>query len=270
MFLRQSGGLGTEHERVVFLEVNRRRRCVAALVVSAKIRSRLSSFRQDCQSAWTRTLRVLVVVETGALQLPVVHGEAERLHQVQARAGVGREPDHIARIGRDLRMHEDDVEHQCGTGGKVRATTQFTTRAAPARFRVAAISSSVAPVVMTSSSTAIFAPSRSRGQWNASRTFFARSARGSSACAGVSRLRSQSSGASRAPVARASAAADFERLVVAALAQAAGRQRNGQDEIHVRLPAAAFATAVCAKNGASASSAAELERVHQHVGRESA
>ncbi len=56
----------------------------------------------------------LVVVEPGALELAVIHGEAERLDQVQARAGVRREADHVAGVRRDLGMDEDDVEHQCG------------------------------------------------------------------------------------------------------------------------------------------------------------
>src|SRR5207237_10541858 len=88
--------------------------------------------------------RELVIVEAGALQLPVVHRIAEGLDEVQARAGVGREPDYIAAVRRDLGVHEDDVNH-----GGVLATIQFTTRSAPERLSVRAISSSVAPVVMT-------------------------------------------------------------------------------------------------------------------------
>mmetsp|Transcript_62038 Transcript_62038/g.146938 ORF Transcript_62038/g.146938 Transcript_62038/m.146938 type:complete len:224 (+) Transcript_62038:840-1511(+) len=56
-------------------------------------------------------LGVLVVVEAGTLQQPVLHREAQGLDQVQGAAGVGREPDHIAGVGRDLRMDEDDLEH---------------------------------------------------------------------------------------------------------------------------------------------------------------
>src|SRR5205814_10715762 len=107
----------------------------------------------------------LVIVEAGALQLPVVHRIAERLDEVQARAGVGREPDYIAAVRRDLGVHEDDVNH-----GGVLATIQFTTRSAPERLSVRAISSSVAPVVMTSSTTATVAPISARVQRKAPRT----------------------------------------------------------------------------------------------------
>ena len=37
-------------------------------------------------------VRHLVIVEPGALQLLVVHGKSERLHQMQASAGVGGKP----------------------------------------------------------------------------------------------------------------------------------------------------------------------------------
>ena len=55
---------------------------------------------------------VLVVVQPGAAQLPVVQREPERLDQVQPRAGVGAQPDHVAGVGRDLGRMQDDVEHR--------------------------------------------------------------------------------------------------------------------------------------------------------------
>ncbi len=57
----------------------------------------------------------------------------------------------------------------------VRAITRFSTRVAPARLSTRASSFRVAPVVMTSSSTATLAPERSTLHRNAPRTFFARS-----------------------------------------------------------------------------------------------
>jgi hypothetical protein len=57
-------------------------------------------------------VRHLVIVEPGALQLPVFHGEAERLDQMQARAGIGREADHVAGVRRDLRRVEHDLKHE--------------------------------------------------------------------------------------------------------------------------------------------------------------
>jgi hypothetical protein len=53
-----------------------------------------------------------VVVEAGALELAVAEREPERLDQVQLGAGVRREPDHVARVGRDLGMDEHDREHR--------------------------------------------------------------------------------------------------------------------------------------------------------------
>src|SRR6185295_10516706 len=133
--------------------------------------------------------------EARAPQLAVFHGEAQRLDQVQARAGVGGQPDHVAGVGRNLRIDQDDVEHQVRTGsvGKVRATTQFTTRVAPAFLSTEAISFSVSPVVMTSSTTATLDPRSARVHWNAPRTLRRRSSKGRSICAGVSRARTQRS-----------------------------------------------------------------------------
>ena len=82
----------------------------------------------------------------------------ERLHQVQRAAAVRTQADHVAGVGRDLGLNENDRRHgariQSAPGGSVRATTQFSTRAAPARLSVPANSASDAPVVITSSTTA--------------------------------------------------------------------------------------------------------------------
>jgi hypothetical protein len=79
-------------------------------------------------------LGVLVVVEAGAPQVAVVHREAQRLDQVQGAAGVGREADHVAGVGRDLGRDEHDVEHArivaVQPGASVRASTTAATRAA--------------------------------------------------------------------------------------------------------------------------------------------
>ena len=64
--------------------------------------------------AWRANVGVLVVVEPGAAQQLVVHRKAERLHQVQRAAGVGRQPDHVAGVGRDLGFDQDDAEHGRG------------------------------------------------------------------------------------------------------------------------------------------------------------
>src|SRR5262249_16947251 len=122
----------------------------------------------------------LVVVEPGALEAAVVHGKAERLDEVEPTAGVRREPDDVAGIRRDLRLDEDDVEHQAGGSG--RATTQVTPPAAPPPLSVSASPATAAPVVMTSSTTATVAPVSARLQPKAPRTLRRRSSHGSSVC----------------------------------------------------------------------------------------
>src|SRR5207302_681781 len=55
--------------------------------------------------------REIVVVQPGPAQLGVLEGEAERLDQMQVRAGTGGHADRVTRVGGDARCHEDDVEH---------------------------------------------------------------------------------------------------------------------------------------------------------------
>src|SRR5262245_1535435 len=133
----------------------------------------------------------LVIVEPGAPELPILHREAERLDEMKPAAGVRCQANDISGVGRDLGLNEDDVEHQ--DGGSVRATTQFTTRAAPARLRVCAISSRVAPVVMTSSTTATVAPPSGLRQEKAPRTLLRRSSQGSPICGAPSISRTHAS-----------------------------------------------------------------------------
>lgn len=53
----------------------------------------------------------LGVIHAGALQLLLRQIEAERPHQVQAAAGIGREAHDIAGVRGDFRLVEDDIEH---------------------------------------------------------------------------------------------------------------------------------------------------------------
>ena len=84
----------------------------------------------------------VVVVETRARECAVGEEKAERLHEMEPAAGVCAQAQHVARVRRDLGLVEDDVEHAgirragISVQGQVRATTQFSTRAAPARFSV--------------------------------------------------------------------------------------------------------------------------------------
>ena len=56
--------------------------------------------------------RVFVIVETGALELAIAQGEAERLDEVQFRARIRREADDVARVRRDFRVHQYDRNHR--------------------------------------------------------------------------------------------------------------------------------------------------------------
>src|SRR5438105_1950560 len=167
--------------------------------------------------------RVFVVVETGAFKLAIGQVEAERLDEVQFGAGIRGEADDITGVGRDFRLHQYDRYHRRASprtltqkdraagahqsaGGSVRATTQFSTLAAPEALRIFAASARDAPVVITSSTSATVRPERSRSHAKAPRTFFARSAHGSPACGGVARTRESPRGSSgtplRAPITR--------------------------------------------------------------------
>ena len=52
-----------------------------------------------------------VVVEAGAAHRLAVQAKSQRLHQVQLTTGVGREPNQVAGVRRNLRLEDDDVEH---------------------------------------------------------------------------------------------------------------------------------------------------------------
>ena len=53
----------------------------------------------------------IVVVQSGAAELRVAEIEGERLDKVQVCAGRSGGPDRIARVGRDPRFDEHEVEH---------------------------------------------------------------------------------------------------------------------------------------------------------------
>jgi hypothetical protein len=86
-------------------------------VVRANRRSGIGplGFQQGRPARVPAHLGVLVVVEAGAAHVLVVHREAERLDQVQRAAGVGRQPDDVAGVGRDLGRDQDDAEHQASS-----------------------------------------------------------------------------------------------------------------------------------------------------------
>ena len=147
----------------------------------------------------------------------------------------------------------------------VRATTQLTTRAAPARFSVAAISSSVAPVVMTSSSTATVAPAEQpramEGAAHVLRALCRAAGPSAPRCRGGART-ARARGARRSgprPGARS-------RATGCSRGCAAVRPTAARGRCSPRPPERQCAREV-AQNRRKRQFAAELERLHQHVGR---
>ena len=55
--------------------------------------------------------RVLVVIQPGAAHLFVAQIKTQRLYQVQLAAGVGGQANHVARVGWNFRVNQDDVKH---------------------------------------------------------------------------------------------------------------------------------------------------------------
>ena len=60
------------------------------------------------------------VIQTGALQVAVVDGEAERVHQVEHRVRCPAEAGDGTGVGRDLGFDEDDVQVGSDHGWRVR------------------------------------------------------------------------------------------------------------------------------------------------------
>jgi len=57
-----------------------------------------------------------VIIQSRSAQASIIPGKAQGLHQMQARPGVGAEPDDIAGIGRDFRFIKDDMQKSSGMG----------------------------------------------------------------------------------------------------------------------------------------------------------
>ncbi len=55
---------------------------------------------------------VLVIVEAGAPQIPVSQPETQRTNEVQVRADIGAQADHVACVGRYFGLIEHNVEHR--------------------------------------------------------------------------------------------------------------------------------------------------------------
>lgn len=59
-------------------------------------------------------ISVLVIVKSCASELRMVQGETQRLNQMKISTGIGAQANDVARIRRNLRMDEDNRNHQRG------------------------------------------------------------------------------------------------------------------------------------------------------------
>jgi hypothetical protein len=53
-----------------------------------------------------------MVIKASTLEALVVNLKSERSHQMQTRAGVGTEADHVTRIRGDFGLHKNDINHR--------------------------------------------------------------------------------------------------------------------------------------------------------------
>lgn len=68
--------------------------------------------REEILKRWIHLeIHKLAIIQPGAAHPGVINGKSQRFDQVQTRARIGAQADHIAGIGRNLRLVEDDMEH---------------------------------------------------------------------------------------------------------------------------------------------------------------
>jgi hypothetical protein len=67
-----------------------------------------------------RDLDLVPIIQAGALERTIVDGESKRLDEMERASGRGAKARDVARVGRNLRFHEDDVKW--GVGKVVRIT----------------------------------------------------------------------------------------------------------------------------------------------------
>ena len=56
-------------------------------------------------------LGVLVIVKPSTSHVLVIHGKTQRLNKVQGATCVGRKANHIARVGRNFRLYQNNLKH---------------------------------------------------------------------------------------------------------------------------------------------------------------
>ena len=110
---RESTGFGAEDQPVTGPEILREDAALAPGAQGEDTPGHRPFAVQQCAPVHMAAhRRVLVVVQPGASQLPVVHVKAQRLDQMQRTAGVGCQADHIAGVGRNFRRDQNDMEHR--------------------------------------------------------------------------------------------------------------------------------------------------------------
>ena len=109
--LRQAPGLRTEQQRIARQEIRRR---VAARTIGLEgVEPRVGqAVATNAQRRPDPHRGEFAVIETGAAQAGIIEGETQRFDQVQRAAGVGAEPDDVARVRRNLGFVEDDVKQR--------------------------------------------------------------------------------------------------------------------------------------------------------------
>lgn len=109
---RQAGAFRAKDQPVTRLKTGAVHRALTARAQGKQaIGRRLFGSAKMCPAGVAPQLGIFVVIEAGSAQQFVFHGETQGLNQVQAAARVGGQPDHVAGVGRDFRVDQDDVEH---------------------------------------------------------------------------------------------------------------------------------------------------------------
>lgn len=107
--LRQAAGFGTEQQGIARREAGRKQ-AGGATGGQGEDSCRPHRVEAGGQIRILRDAREFTVVEPRTSQSRLVQREAQRMNQMQVRAGIGAQTNHIAGVGRNLRLVEDDMQ----------------------------------------------------------------------------------------------------------------------------------------------------------------
>jgi len=167
----QAAGFGAEDKTIARLEAHGADQPTAARGESEQaLGARLQRLHQRVPTGVRLQRGVFVIVEPGAAELFVIQRKTQRFNQVQGAAGIGAQADDVAGVGRNFGLDKNDVEHG-SQGGRstedqgvesrgVRKAMATQTDAAPWRSSTRVASCSVAPEVITSSTSSRVWPSQ--------------------------------------------------------------------------------------------------------------